>query len=139
MERLQGQDQEKLVRRLLGYLAGRDRHGDIHWQEWQLRLIPGGRNNLLYRASGPLDDLAIKFTIPDGRDRAGREYGSLSALCQAGLAIAPEPILLDRTSYVQPVVVQAWLEGEVSDLPPATDAEWHDLVQHLAWIHTVSA
>jgi aminoglycoside phosphotransferase (APT) family kinase protein len=131
-------EREEHLRLLLEYLAGRDSHDDEEWQGWQIKLVAGGRNNLLYRSVGPLGDLAIKFTIRDGRDRAGREYRSLSALQQAGLTVAPEPILLDRTSYVQPVVVQTWLEGEVKSTPPTTKAEWQSLLQHLSTVHTVS-
>jgi len=99
--------------------------------------ITDGRNNLIYRAAGRPGYLAIKFTVHDERDRAGREYGALTALRQAGLSIAPEPILLDRTSFDQPVVVQSWLDGVVTDTPPATDDEWEKLAQHLASVHTV--
>jgi aminoglycoside phosphotransferase (APT) family kinase protein len=127
-----------MIRPLLDYLASGAPRGSGGWRDWQITRITDGRNNLLYRASGPQGHLAIKFTVRDERDRAGREYGALAALRQAGLSVAPEPILLDRTSYAQPVVVQSWLEGEVSDTPPSTDDEWQKLVQHLACIHTVT-
>lgn len=126
-----------MIRPLLETLAGGSWSGEGWWQDWRITRITGGRNNLLYRASGPECDLAIKFTVRDERDRAGREYGSLTALRQAGLSIAPEPILLDRTQYDQPVVVQSWLDGVVRDTPPATDDEWEKLAQHLASVHTV--
>ena len=98
----------------------------------------GRPHNLLYRAIGPRDDLTCKSTIHDQRDRAGHEYGALSALRQAGLQLAPEPLLLDRSSYAQPVVVQTWLQGEVSAAPPATMADWQSLLQHQALVHTVT-
>jgi aminoglycoside phosphotransferase (APT) family kinase protein len=126
------------LRSLLDHLAGGTRREDGRWREWQITPIAGGRNNLLYRATSPDADLAIKFTVRDERDRAGREYGALAALRAAGLAIAPEPILLDRSGYGQPVVVQSWLEGEVTAAPPATDDEWQRLAQHLAGVHTVT-
>ncbi len=128
----------KTVRSLLDYLASGVRREDGQWRDWQIARIGGGRNNLLYRASGPCSDLVVKLTVRDERDRASREYGALAVLREAGLAIAPEPILLDRTSYRLPVVVQSWLEGEVSDTPPSTDDEWHRLAQHLASVHTVT-
>jgi aminoglycoside phosphotransferase (APT) family kinase protein len=62
----------------------------------------------------------------------------LLILQQAGLAIAPEPLLLDRERYSQPVVVQTWLEGEVSAEPPTTDADWGKLLQHMATVHRVT-
>jgi aminoglycoside phosphotransferase (APT) family kinase protein len=132
------QEQEQMIWPILAHLADGSHQDEEQWQEWQITRITGGRNNLLYRASGPGGDLAIKFSVRDERDRAGREYGALAALRQAGLSVAPEPILLDRTTYRQPVVVQSWLAGEVSDTPPWTDDEWQKLVQHLAGVHTVT-
>jgi aminoglycoside phosphotransferase (APT) family kinase protein len=131
-------EREHLIRPLLDYLASGDHQADGQWQDWRIARITGGQNNLLHRASGPLGDLVIKFTMRDWRDRAGREYNALSALHQAGLAIAPKPVLLDRHRYAQPVVVQTWLEGEVSAVPPTTEAEWRRLLQHFAAIYTVT-
>jgi aminoglycoside phosphotransferase (APT) family kinase protein len=130
--------QEQTLRLLLEFLANGGFQAEGQWQGWQIRRVTGGRNNLLYRACGARGDLAIKFTVRDARDRAGREYGALTALRQAGLLIGPEPILLDRASYAQPVVVQTWLEGQVSATPPTTDGEWQKLVQHLANVHAVT-
>ena len=45
---------------------------------------------------------------------------------------------MDRVSYAQPVIVQTWLEGHVSAMPPATEAEWERLVQHFALLHTLT-
>jgi aminoglycoside phosphotransferase (APT) family kinase protein len=126
-----------MIRPLLETLASGSWRGDGWWQGWRITRITGGRNNLLYRVDGPPGDLAIKFTVRDKHDRAGREYGALTALRQSGLSSAPEPILLDRTRYDQPVVVQSWLDGVVRDTPPATDDEWEKLAQHLASVHTV--
>lgn len=105
---------------------------------WEITRITGGANNLLYRATGPLGDVAVKFTLADPRDRAGREYAALLALHRAGLRVAPVPLLLDRASYSLPVVVQTWLEGEVSEEPPADDGEWTLLLRHLAAVHSLS-
>lgn len=136
--RLPEQGQERLVRPLLEHLAGADWDGETTWEDWRIRRIAGGRNNLLYRAKGPRGDLAVKFTVPDECDRAGREYGALTVLRQAGLSIAAQPVLLDRSSYAQPVVVQSWLDGEVKDHAPETPAEWHRLLEHLALVHSVT-
>jgi hypothetical protein len=122
---------------LIAYLAQPDLAPDSAWRGWRIQRIGGGQNNLLYHAEGPEGDFAIKFTIRDKRDRAGREYTALRALRAAGLAIAPEPILLDRTTYPQPVVVQTWLAGEVSTAPPADDDEWLALLSHYVVIHGI--
>jgi aminoglycoside phosphotransferase (APT) family kinase protein len=137
-EQLPGKEQERIVRPLLAHLSGRDRQRDGQWQDWQIIRIGGGLNNLLYRATCPTGDLAVKFTIRDGRHRASREHGALLALHQAGLPIAPIPILLDRTRYALPVVVQTWLQGEVSAAPPAADAEWISLLRFLGAVHSIT-
>jgi hypothetical protein len=131
-------EREHLIRPLLDHLASGDHQTHEQWQGWHIARITGGQNNLLYRASGPVGDLAVKFTMRDWRDRAGREYNALSALHQTGLSVAPQPILLDRYRYAQPVVVQTWLEGAVSAAPPTTEAEWQSLLRHFATIYTVT-
>ena len=108
------------------------------FQDWHIAPISGGANNLLYRVSGLEGKFAIKFTMRDARDRAGREYEALRVLQVAGLDIAPEPILLDTENYSQPVVIQSWLDGEVSDNPPQTDNDWRKLLAHYAAIYTVT-
>ena len=97
-----------------------------------------GATTGLYRASCNLGDVVVKFTIRDARDRAGREFNALTALRQAGLHIAPAPVLLDRDSYAQPVVVQTWLDGEVDDAVPTTDEAWEKILRHLIAVHTVT-
>lgn len=105
---------------------------------WRVSPVSGGANNVLYRAASERADLAVKFVIRDARDRAGREHDALSALRDAGLDVAPAPVLLDRASYEQPVVVQTWLEGTVRRSPPETDAEWLAQIDHLLAIHGVA-
>lgn len=112
------------LRSLLQYLISRRPETTDRWHGNQITPIRGGLNNLLYRVTNASADLVVKFAICDERNRAGREYAALLALRQAGLAIAPEPLLLDRNSHALPVVVQTWLEGDVSGTPPRADAEW---------------
>ncbi|MFO7696638.1 MAG: aminoglycoside phosphotransferase family protein, partial [Anaerolineae bacterium] len=147
IEQLSADQRAPILRPLLDHLA-RDRVHIAHepsaceeWQAWQICRIDGGWCNLLYRATRTLDpaaDLAVKFTMRDDRDRAGREYHALCALHQAGLDIAPQPLLLDRQRYPQPVVVQTWLPGESSETPPTTDAGWEGLLGHLILAHSVT-
>ena len=119
---------------LLRYLA--DGATDGVWDGWHITRITVGANGLVYRASSPIADLAVKFTMRDERDRAGREYRALQVLQQAALNIAPQAVLLDRTSFAHPVVVQTWLEGIVRPDAPADDNEWDALIQHMALLHT---
>ena len=107
-------------------------------QSWHIQPINGGANNILYRATSSEIDLAVKFTIRDGRQRANREYQALLALQEARLDIAPRPILLDEVSFAQPVVVQSWVEGLVTAVLPQTDTEWELLIAHFAAIHSVT-
>lgn len=123
---------------LLDYLGRHAPSAATVWQGWRIAPVGGAGNNLLYRATGDGRDLAVKFTIRDARDRAGREYGALSALQGAGLDIAPRPVLLDRARAPQPVVVQTWLGGAVAGSPPTTDADWRALIDHFAAIHTLT-
>ena len=122
---------------LLDHLGRSASRADGEWRDWRITRVVGAGNNLLFRTSSAAHDLAIKFTIRDERDRAGREYAALLALQQAGLAIAPKPLWLDRDRYTQPVVVQSWLEGTKLAAPPADDDEWQCLLEHYLTVHTV--
>lgn len=122
---------------LLDHLAALPEAGSA-WAGWAITRIGGGANNRVYRATRSPHDLAVKFAIRDGRDRAGREHLALAALAAAGLDVAPRPLLLLRDCYPQPVTVQTWLAGDVSPAPPADDAGWHALLDHLAAVHTVT-
>jgi thiamine kinase-like enzyme len=108
------------------------------WQGWRLHCVDGGMNNRLFCARGDDLTLAIKFTLSDDRDRAGREWHTLHALAEAGLAIAPQPILLDRERYALPVVVQSWVEGEPLLHPPHDDADWDAILAHMIAVHQLT-
>ena len=123
---------------LLAYLAHQQPAQVSQWEGWQIWPIAGGMNNMVYRVRGAAGAFAVKFTMRDQRDRAGREYGALLALHQAGLFIAPEPILLAREGYGQPVVVLRWLEGEVKGTPPTSEAEWGHLLEHYLTMHSLT-
>jgi aminoglycoside phosphotransferase (APT) family kinase protein len=79
----------------------------------------------------------MEATMPEARSPC-REFGSLTTLRQVGLAIAPEPILLDRETYQQPVIVQSWLDGRVSAEPPVAEPKWQRLVEHLVLVRSVT-
>lgn len=109
------------------------------WDDWMIQPVSGGANNRLYRATSAHADLAVKWTLRNQRDRAGREHAALALLERAGLALAPRALLLDRERYRLPVVVQTWLAGEVLAGPPHGDDDWCALVGHLTAFHTVTA
>lgn len=122
---------------LLDHLSGLNSAAGTHGL-WHYTRIEGGANNLIYRATSPEYDTAIKWTIRDARDRAGREWAALRALAAAGLDCAPMPLFLDRERYAQPVVVQSWLVGTVEAAPPSTDAEWQAFLAHYLTIHSLT-
>ncbi|MCU0497834.1 MAG: aminoglycoside phosphotransferase family protein [Anaerolineae bacterium] len=123
---------------LLAALDQRPPTAPLQWDGWTITPIIGGANNRLYQAQHTDGDAyAIKFTLKDSRDRAGREYTALTILDQLGVAIAPRPVLLERERYSLPVVVETWLTGEVIDAAPTTFEEWDGLLTHLAAIHAI--
>ena len=75
------------------------------WQEWTIVRIDGGLNNRLFRATGPTADVAVKFTLRDARDRAGREWAALEFLAENSADLAPLPLLLDRDRHAHKVIV----------------------------------
>lgn len=105
---------------------------------WKAVRVPRGWNNVVYRAQTGTMAVAVKFTARDARDRAGREHRALLLLAEAGLDVAPTPLGLIRDGLPHPVAISTWLDGVVSDEPPATDGEWDRLVRHYAAIHTVA-
>src|SRR5215204_5242888 len=88
---------------LIAYLAALEPppSGELSlvWHEWQIALIGGGRNGRVFHVTNEQADLAVKLTARDRFDRAGREYLALTALAEAGLEIAPQPVLLERNRH----------------------------------------
>ena len=123
---------------LLRHLSSSRLSKPEQWQGWHIEPISGGANNLLFRARGKRGDFAVKFAIRDARNRASREYKTLLALQEAGVQLAPAPILIDEHSYKQPVVVQSWLPGKMVQKPPCTDQEWTAWLQYAARMHEFS-
>lgn len=112
---------------------------EVHtWKDWVIQPIAGGANNRLFRVKSAADDLVVKFTIRDERDRAGREFAALLALQQTSYAVTPEAVWLDRHSFNQPVIVQTWLEGEALNSPPKNLQEWQALADHYLAIHQLT-
>ena len=120
-----------MTRDLTDLLAHLDRTGSAA-PGWHVRQVTGGANGLVYYARDGDTEVAVKFCLNDVRDRAGREYNTLTVLQDTGADLAPRPLLLDRHNYRQPVVVQSWLTGEVSAEPPDNDETWTRLLEHYA-------
>jgi hypothetical protein len=122
---------------LLAYLEQAWPDAPCHWADWAIQPIRGGANNRLYRVTGPGGDFAVKWTLRDQHDRAGREYAALQLLAQHGGDLAPRAVALERDRFRLPVVVQTWLAGEPLAAPPETDADWRSLVAHFVAVHSV--
>lgn len=122
---------------LLHYLDITPPTAEQRWTAWVITPIAGGANNLLYRATSDHTTYAVKFTVRDARNRAGREFAALTALQMAGLTIAPQAIGYTVDRFRQPVIVQSWLEGAVLTGPPQSQAEWLALLDHYCLIHSV--
>lgn len=129
-------DRQSLVE-LLSHIDQERPAGCETWERWEITPSPYGSNNAVYRARTTGEDLCLKFTIPDKRRRAYREYHALVTLAEACPGIAPQPLLLDESSFSLPVVVTTWLEGSVSKSPPADDEEWRALLGHMSTVHRV--
>jgi thiamine kinase-like enzyme len=129
--------QERHIRLLLEHIENSGEQVDQCWQGWRITRLSGGRNNLLFRARRESDDIVVKFTIRDERNRAEREFLALSALEEAGLEIAPRPLLFDD-DFRQPVVVQTWIDGETLEHPPVIDEEWRELLRYYQAVHSVT-
>ena len=87
---------------LLDHLAHVERPSEQQWRTWSIGQVHGGANNLLFRATRDDVDLAVKFTLRDARNRAGREFAALHALRQLVVAVAPEPVCLEQQRYTLP-------------------------------------
>ena len=121
---------------LIEHLAKFPENG--RFQAYAYQRISGSANNILYRATNDSQDFAVKFTVCDARKRARREFNALLALESCALDIAPRPVYLNEARYAQPVVVQTWLDGEVTAVPPQTDADWQQIISHYATLATVT-
>ena len=122
---------------LVDYLADISAlHVEHEWQGWHIRPILSG-NNLLFRATQDIYDLAVKFMIRDERNRAQREFASLTLIYRLDSDIGPRPIYLDLDSYRHTVLVQTWIEGSVLSSPPNDDATWLQILQTYRLVHQV--
>ena len=120
---------------LLDYLGHSTSQPAHEWEGWQIERVAGGSNGLVYHVRQGNEAYAIKFAMRDQRQRAKREFQALTALHQAGLDLAPQPVLLDTKRYPQDVTVQSWLNGVVTNEPPQTDTHWQRLIDHFVTVH----
>jgi aminoglycoside phosphotransferase (APT) family kinase protein len=123
---------------LLDYLSNANPQDEHVWREWQIKPVGGFHTHPVYHVTNGENGLAVKFAVRGPRDGARREYNALLALQLAGLNIAPKPLLFDHDRLALPVVVMTWVEGEVSDEPPRSEADWLLLARHLSTISRIT-
>jgi Ser/Thr protein kinase RdoA (MazF antagonist) len=103
-----------------------------------VRQVTGGFNNALYRIETGDGAYVCKLCVPDGRDRAAREFGALRLLQALGLDLAPEPVLLDESCTLAPfpAVIYRWLPG-IPLRTPLTGPQLYGLLDSLQRLHAV--
>jgi hypothetical protein len=93
-------DMEAVIRRVARA------HSDVHdsWSDEKsyIRRVLGGMNNALYHVRVDGVELACKLYVPDGRQRARREYRALRLLDEAGVELAPRPLWIDESRSLTP-------------------------------------
>ena len=105
-----------------------------------VRQVTGGFNNALYRIETDSAAYVCKLCVPDGRDRAAREFGALRMLQALGLDLGPEPVLLDESCTLVPfpAVIYRWLPGTPLTTP-LTDPQLYGLLDSLQQLHAIRA
>jgi len=100
--------------------------------------VTGGFNNALYRVEADGQAYACKLCVVDESQRAAREYGALRLLDEAGLDIAPRPVLLDTSCAIVPfpAVVYEWLPGQALG-PTPTDEQLAALLEGFHHLHSL--
>ncbi|MBC8077414.1 MAG: aminoglycoside phosphotransferase family protein [Chloroflexales bacterium] len=104
------------------------------WSGWQIQPVPSG-NNLLFRATGETQDVAVKFLIRDARQRAQREWAALSLIDRMNAPFGPRPLHYDHERLPHAAVVQTWLDGTALHATPTDDVAWLQIVQTYAAVH----
>ncbi len=124
---------------LFRYLDGCTNLQPHTFEDFVITAITGGANNKLFHVTRGDADFAVKFSLRDWRDRAGREHRALSYLEHTLPGIAPRTLLLDRDTYANALNVQTWLPGTPQLAAPTTEVVWRAWAAHLAAIHTIKA
>jgi thiamine kinase-like enzyme len=110
---------------------------------WHITRITGGLNGLIYRAEREHGQpLAVKICKRDERNRAEREFATMTALAEAGCDVAPKVLYLapDPPGLPGAVVICEWLEGRTLEAypPPDDHVTWMAILESLAQIHSLT-
>jgi hypothetical protein len=88
----------------------------------RLRRLPGGRNNTVYACRVGEQHACVKLYRVDDRNRAEREWGTLSALTALQLPEPPKPYGYDPDPSL-PIVVMQFVAGAPLGDTPLTDRQ----------------
>ncbi|NDJ54879.1 MAG: aminoglycoside phosphotransferase family protein [Chloroflexi bacterium] len=90
---------------------------------WMIERVALSANGLIYRAASSSETLGIKISRRDDRDRAGREYATMTALRAAGETISARPVQLVRNHPTLPgdALIYEWIPGEALTQAPSAD------------------
>ena len=123
---------------LLDYLHSESPRRTEDWRGWRITPVADTVSGRTYLVEGGDVPLGVKFATRDHLDRAGTEYGCLSALQATIPGIAPEPVLLERDRYSRPGVVRTWLSGEVVEDIPEDERSWEAILGHFLAVHSLT-
>lgn len=129
---------EETLESLLDHLHSSPPRKAEDWRGWRITPVAETTSGTTYRVEGDGEPLGVKFATRDCFDRAGTEYGCLSALRATNLRIAPEPVLLETGRYSLPVIVRTWLYGQIVESIPEDDRSWAAILQHLLAVHSLT-
>ncbi|MFC1997122.1 phosphotransferase family protein [Chloroflexota bacterium] len=81
---------------------------------FKIHRVYGGSNNAIYKIESEQGDFACKLFVEDERQRASREYNTLSFIQAVGFDIAPRPIMIDESKTILPysIVLYRWTNGK---------------------------
>jgi len=105
-----------------------------------IQRIWGGANNALYKIETENGTLACKLCVDDGRQRAVREFGALSAIQAAKVDIAPRPVFIDESKVIlpYPVVIYHWVEGCTLEVP-LSSLQLENLLASYHCLHSIKS
>ena len=102
----------------------------FHWARYLLGKNHANRATRLYRFCRYIDDLADEATSVSNAKQALQSLSSDIATGHARNAITQDALLLIKECNIAPEIIQALIDGVMSDLEPVAMQNMHDLMQY---------
>ena len=102
----------------------------FHWARYLLGKSHANRATRLYRFCRYIDDLADEATSISVAKQALQSLSSDIATGHARNAITQDALLLIKECNIAPEIIQALIDGVMSDLEPVAMQNMHDLMQY---------